>query len=191
MLHSQRLPSSLSARPREFLLSVLEETEVGLVVVNAEGAALYLNGSARSIFGAEASALPPWTAEHVRQIVALVHEVDGQVVERWPSSDVTLRVRARPHSPGSQLVVLEVTIAQAGSRQVAESLARSLRLSITDARLLTLLWRGMSNEEIAQTLEVRIGTVKSRLFRLYQRLGVKRRPAAVLRAAEVLGTPVS
>jgi ATP/maltotriose-dependent transcriptional regulator MalT len=29
------------------------------------------------------------------------------------------------------------------------------------------------------------------LFRLYQRLGVKRRPAAVLRAAEVLGTPVS
>jgi DNA-binding CsgD family transcriptional regulator len=191
MLHSQRLPLSLSARPREFLLSVLEETEVGLVVVNAEGAALYMNGSARSIFGTDASALPPWTAEHVRQIVELVHEVDGQVVERWPSSDVTLRVRARPHSPGSQLVVLEVTIAQAGSRQVAESLARSLRLSITDARLLTLLWRGMSNEEIAQTLEVRIGTVKSRLFRLYQRLGVKRRPAAVLRAAEVLGTPVS
>jgi DNA-binding CsgD family transcriptional regulator len=191
MLHSQRLPLSLSARPREFLLSVLEETEVGLVVVNAEGAALYMNGSARSIFGTDASALPPWTTEHVRQIVELVHEVDGQVVERWPSSDVTLRVRARPHSPGSQLVVLEVTIAQAGSRQVAESLARSLRLSITDARLLTLLWRGMSNEEIAQTLEVRIGTVKSRLFRLYQRLGVKRRPAAVLRAAEVLGTPVS
>jgi ATP/maltotriose-dependent transcriptional regulator MalT len=44
----------------------------------------------------------------------------------------------------------------------------------------------MSNEEIANQLGVRIGTVKSRLFRLYQKLGVRRRPAAVLRAAEVI-----
>jgi ATP/maltotriose-dependent transcriptional regulator MalT len=59
---------------------------------------------------------------------------------------------------------------------------------VSDAKLLALLWRGMSNDEIAQTLGVRVGTIKSRLFRLYQRLGVKRRPAAVLRAAEVLAS---
>lgn len=84
---------------------------------------------------------------------------------------------------------LEFTVAHAaGSRQTTELLARSLQLSLSDARLLSLLWRGMSNEEIAQTLNVRVGTVKSRLFRLYQKLGVKRRPAAVLRAAEVLAS---
>ena len=44
----------------------------------------------------------------------------------------------------------------------------------------------LSKAEIAANLGVRTGTIKSRLFRLYQRLGVKKRPAAVLRAQEVL-----
>ena len=51
-----------------------------------------------------------------------------------------------------------------------------------------MLWQGLSNEEIAGQLSVRTGTIKSRLFRLYQRLGVKKRPAAVLRAQEVLAS---
>ena len=69
---------------------------------------------------------------------------------------------------------------------LAEPLSTALRLSMPDARLLAFLWRGMSNEDIARTLNVRLGTVKSRLFRLYQKLGVKKRSMAVLRAAEVL-----
>ena len=187
MLHSRRLPSSISTNAREFLFSILEDTEIALVVVNAEAEALYMNSSARSIFQSDAGFLPAWTDDHVKLIIEKVHSADNQIVERWSTSDVTLRVRARPHSPGTALVVLEVSVLHAGTRQVAENLSRSLRLSISDARLLGLLWRGMSNEEIANTLNVRVGTVKSRLFRLYQRLGVKRRPAAVLRAAEVLG----
>ena len=189
MLHTRRLPTAISGNARDFLFSVLEDAEVALVVVNAEAESLYMNASARSIFQSDAGYLPAWTDSHVKEIIERVHASEGQAVERWSSADVTLRVRARPHSQGSALVVLEVTVAHAaGTRQVAENLARSLRLSISDARLLGLLWRGQSNEEIAQTLNVRVGTVKSRLFRLYQRLGVKRRPAAVLRAAEVLGT---
>ena len=188
MLHSRRLPASITTNAREFLFSILEETEIGLAVVNAEAEALYMNSSGRSIFQSDAGYLPAWTDEHVRSIIEKVRATGNQVVERWSNSDLTLRVRARPHSPDTSLVVLEVSVVHAGTRQVAENLARSLRLSISDARLLGLLWRGMSNEEIAQTLNVRVGTVKSRLFRLYQRLGVKRRPAAVLRAAEVLGT---
>ncbi len=189
MLHTRRLPNAISGSSRDFLFSVLENAEVALVVVNAEAESLYMNASARSLFQSDAGFMPTWTDSHLKEIIERVHSSEGQAVERWSSSEVTLRVRARPHSPGSALVVLEVTVAHAaGSRQVAESLARSLQLSISDARLLGLLWRGMSNEEIATALNVRVGTVKSRLFRLYQRLGVKRRPAAVLRAAEVLGT---
>jgi LuxR family maltose regulon positive regulatory protein len=112
----------------------------------------------------------------------------SQVLEKWVHDELVLRVRARPLDRVSGLIVLEITVAHAGAgRQIAELLSRSLHLTLTDSRLLALLWRGMSNEEIAQTLTVRVGTVKSRLFRLYQKLGVKRRAAAVLRAAEVLG----
>ncbi len=127
-----------------------------------------------------------------------------QVVERWSHDDVVMRVRARPlaysrthtatRSSWSQaqplsnpLTVLEVSITHAKNpHQITEMLSRSLELNYGDARLLSLLWRGMSNDEIATTLNVRVGTVKSRLFRLYQKLGVRRRPAAVLRAAEIL-----
>lgn len=86
------------------------------------------------------------------------------------------------------LIELHVSGATTGGREVAEQLSRSLGLTITDARLLAMLWQGLSNDEIATQLAVRTGTIKSRLFRLYQRLGVKKRPAAVLRAAEVLAT---
>lgn len=185
MLHVRHLPTS--ANSRDFLFSVVEDAEVGVVVIDERGQAIYMNSSARSVFQSEAGIMPAWTDPLVSEITDRVHNGADQAVERWTSSDVTLRVRARPVGAASSLVVLEVTVVQAGKRQVAESLARSLRLSITDARLLGLLWRGMSNDEIAETLGVRVGTVKSRLFRLYQRLGVKRRPAAVLRAAEVLG----
>jgi len=115
-------------------------------------------------------------------------ERHGQAVERLVHGDLTGRIRARGLArPGTMLI--ELAIAQgSGSRQIAEQLARGLGLQITDARLLALLWRGLSNDEIAQELTVRTGTIKSRLFRLYQKLGVKKRPAAVLRAQEVLAT---
>ncbi len=110
-----------------------------------------------------------------------------QAVERWAYGELVLRIRARPLDRFSGMTVLEITVAKAASgREIAEQLSHSLQLTISDAKLLALVWQGMSNDEIAQTLNVRVGTVKSRLFRLYQKLGVKRRPAAVLRAAEVL-----
>ncbi len=43
--------------------------------------------------------------------------------------------------------------------QVVDHLARGLGLMVTDARLLALPWRGLSNEEIAETLGVRTGTI--------------------------------
>jgi len=175
------------AATMDLLLSVLESAEVGVVVADASARAMYMNASARSMLDSPLGVMPPWLTIVLPNLRANV-ERHGQAVERLVHGDLTVRIRARGLArPGTMLI--ELAIAQgSGSRQIAEQLARGLGLQITDARLLALLWRGLSNDEIAQELTVRTGTIKSRLFRLYQKLGVKKRPAAVLRAQEVLAT---
>jgi DNA-binding NarL/FixJ family response regulator len=176
-------------KPSDIALDVLDASEVGVAVVDTEGQAIYMNDSAKSLLASSGDVLPDWANERLQPMLEVIATTGAQAVERWPSPDFILRVRARPLKSGVGLRTLEITVAHAaGGRQITEQLARALQLSLSDARLLSLLWRGMSNEEIAQTLCIRNGTVKSRLFRLYQKLGVKRRPAAVLRAAEVLAS---
>jgi DNA-binding NarL/FixJ family response regulator len=180
------VPHAHVDNPTDLLFSVLESAEVGVVVIDPSTRPLYMNASARQLLDSPLGLMPEWLAmalEPLRDQLAR----SSQVVDRVSHGDVTLRVRLRALArPGVALVELSVAQA-AGQRQIAEQLSRSLALTISDARLLALLWRGLSNEEIAQNLAVRTGTIKSRLFRLYQKLGVKKRPAAVLRAAEVLG----
>lgn len=166
------------------MFSVLEHAEIGVVVVDAAGATIYMNASARSVFETD-GALPMWTATFLDPMLRNLRHAT-HAIERWTHDDLILRIRARPLEPASDLIALEITLVQAGGRRVADQLCRGLRLSFTDAKLLTLVWRGLSNDDIAVELGIRVGTVKSRLFRLYQKLGVKRRAAAVLRAAEVL-----
>lgn len=169
----------------DLLMSVLESAELALVVADATGRAMYMNASARSFLDSPLGVMPGWLAEALPRLRAQV-ERHGQVVDRVAHGELTVRLRARP-LPRPGTLLLELAVAPgSGQRQVAEQLARGLGLPITDARLLSLLWKGLSNEEIAESLGVRTGTIKSRLFRLYQRLGVKKRPAAVLRAQEVL-----
>ncbi len=185
MLHASHLSNAPSEQTL-LLASVLENTEVGVVVVDGSERAVYMNSSARNLLHAPDGAMPEWVAPHLDPMLEALSRAE-QTVERWVRDEMVLRVRARPLSRHSGLTVLEITVCQvAGGRHVADQLARGLQIPISDAKLLALLWRGMSNDEIAQTLGVRVGTIKSRLFRLYQRLGVKRRPAAVLRAAEIL-----
>jgi ATP/maltotriose-dependent transcriptional regulator MalT len=168
-------------------MSVLENTEVGLAVVDTSGQTVYINSSARRLLECDARSIPDWAIENLKPMLERMQSTGEQVVERWSHADATYRVRSRALNEWSGHIVLEITVAHAAQgQQVGDLLSRSLKLSRSDARLLELLWRGMSNEEIANQLGVRIGTVKSRLFRLYQKLGVRRRPAAVLRAAEVI-----
>lgn len=169
----------------DLLLAALESADLALVVTDPAGRALYMNAAARVLVGSPIGVMPPWLGA---ALPGLRHQLarHAQATERVTIDDLALRVRARGlPRPGAML--LELTVASgSASRQVAEQLARGLGLAITDAKLLALLWRGLSNEEIAGALGVRTGTIKSRLFRLYHRLGVKKRPAAVLRAQEVL-----
>lgn len=196
MTLANQLSNSSYSSSNELLFSILEDTELGVVVIENNGRVVYMNASARHILEAPHGFLPDWVASELGGIVERLGR-SAQVVERWNQNDMVIRVRARPlkhmaltserERRFGPLTVLELSISHAKStHQISETLARSLELSYADARLLGLLWRGMSNDEIAETLNVRVGTVKSRLFRLYQKLGVRRRPAAVLRAAEVL-----
>jgi DNA-binding CsgD family transcriptional regulator len=187
MVHAfSPVPHAYADNPTDLLFSVLESAEVGVVVIDATDRPLYMNASARQLLDAPLGLVPEWLGQALAPLREQL-ERSAQVVDKVSHGDVTLRVRMRALArPG--VALCELSVAQAaGQRQIAEQLSRSLALTISDARLLALLWRGLSNEEIAQSLAVRTGTIKSRLFRLYQKLGVKKRPAAVLRAAEVLG----
>src|SRR4030095_11248642 len=171
--------------PGDLLVSVLENAEVGLAVVDPSNQAVYMNASARAVLESPLGEIPEWL---VPDLAATRGHLDRaqQLVERVVHGDVTLRVHLRELAQAGHVLV-ELQVTQVGGGSLEEQLTRSIGLSAGEAKLLSLLWRGLSNEEIAQLLSVRTGTVKSRLFRLYQKLGVKKRPAAVLRAAEVLG----
>ena len=178
----------LGPPPSDLLSSVLEHAEAGVVVIDPSGQTVYMNSSARALTESPLGVVPDWIASQIPALMAALGRAQ-QVVERWVHGDLVLRVRARPLDHFDGLAVMELTVVQSGGQQqLAEQLARALQLTISDARLLALLWRGLSNEEVAQQLSAPVGTIKSRLFRLYAKLGVKRRSAAVLRAAEVLST---
>jgi len=142
---------------KELFLSVLDNTEVGVAVVDLDGRAQYLNASARRLLDS-VDEMPTWATPQLLQMLERIRSTQSQAVEKWVHGDMVLRVRARPLDDGNPLAVLEITVAHSGAGQsVAEHLARGLELSMTDSRLLTLLWRGLSNEEIAQTLGIRVG----------------------------------
>jgi DNA-directed RNA polymerase specialized sigma24 family protein len=179
------LKYSSEHRP-DILFAALEGSDMGLAIVEGEHHLLYVNAKARRLLGCETpgAQTPDWVAEALVPLLSRIWETGGHAVERWVHRDLALRVHARPIDRARGLVALEITVSHEG--QLSQPLASLLGLSIPEARLLAFVWRGMSNEEIANTLGVRLGTVKSRLFRLYQKLGVKNRATAVLRAAEVL-----
>jgi DNA-binding CsgD family transcriptional regulator len=60
-------------------------------------------------------------------------------------------------------------------------------LTSVDGRLLACLALGMTNHQIAQTIQVTSGSVRYRLSRLYRKLGVSTRTEAVDRALQLQG----
>ena len=62
---------------------------------------------------------------------------------------------------------------------------QTLRISERELQVLELLAAGRSNKEIANRLEVSPNTVKTHVAKLYDKLEVRRRTEAILRAREL------
>lgn len=75
----------------------------------------------------------------------------------------------------------------ASSMVTAEPLSRGTKPTTKEAELLALLEMGLSNQEIADRIQVSITTVKWHLRNLYKKLGVSSRNAALARARGLTG----
>jgi len=56
------------------------------------------------------------------------------------------------------------------------------RLTHAEAKVLALVESGLSNQEIAQSMSITVGTIKSHLHRAYEKLDARNRLDAVAKA---------
>src|SRR5262245_34404888 len=146
-------------RRGDLLTAVLEDAEVGVAILSGDRQVVYLNGSARKLLGCDPAtgSIPEWVTHNLTPLLERLWDTGGHAVERWIRADLALRVHARPLDRMRTLAALEITVAHATpTGTVSECLATALSLSMPDARLLAFVWRGMSNEDIARTLNVRL-----------------------------------
>src|SRR5687768_9254758 len=92
--------------------------------------------------------------------------------------------RARHSSRGA------LTCPQCGALISPAALARGLdaaneRLSRAQLRVLALLNRGLTTREIAHELDIGVGTVRWHLNHIFERLGVRNRTQAIVKAREL------
>lgn len=173
--------------PPGLLASVLNAADLGIAIVDAQCGLHYANPVARRLLAID-EVLPEGVRYQLRPMLAEMCDSGQTVLERWILGPLALRARLRRIGESGAIFVLELSVTRiAGAGDVIEALARWLGLTRDESVLLTMLWRGYSNEEMARRLGVAIGTVKSRLYRLYQTLGVSNRIGAALVAADVLG----
>lgn len=170
-----------------FLASVLDAADLGVAVIDADCGLHYANPVARRLLAIE-KIIPEGVKYQLRPMLVELAGSDRATLERWILGPLALRARLRRVDGTGEIYVLELSVAHvAGAGDVIEALARWLGLTRDESVLLTMLWRGYGNEEMARHLNVAVGTVKSRLYRLYQTLGVSNRIGAALVAADVLG----
>jgi len=70
--------------------------------------------------------------------------------------------------------------------QVSErTMAQRDTLTAKEIELLRRLSRGLSNQEIARHMSITVGTAKGHLYRIFRKLNVRNRTAAVAKAREL------
>jgi DNA-binding NarL/FixJ family response regulator len=126
-----------------------------------------------------------------RATAALARAVHTGMIESFvsayrgcPELLVCLLQDRKQHAP------LESVLARAGDKQLVPDLASSdersvMSLSPREKEVLALMAQGLSNAEIGRTLFISPVTVKVHARHIYEKLGVRSRAAAVLRASQL------
>ncbi len=105
----------------------------------------------------------------------------GYLLKDTPKEQLTLTIRNAVE--GKPVLTPEITRKLLSSLQTARTMSEE-RLSEREIEVLTLVARGESNKNIARHLHISEATVKTHLVRIFGRLGVEDRTAAVVIALE-------
>lgn len=162
-------------------LQVIAASGGALVVCDAELRVLAASAAAATLAGIEAGGSLP---EEIARIVTEPGEGSGMV---RTSRGGAVAVRVRPLD-GMHPAVLALVVEEAAPPEptALHSLTSSLGLNVRERQLVALLRRGMSNREIASSLKLTEGTVKTYLYELFAKLRVESRMQLVARVDQLL-----
>ncbi|MBI5480150.1 MAG: PAS domain-containing protein [Deltaproteobacteria bacterium] len=182
--------TSMTRLSEDDLAALLETFPHGLLLCDTNATIVVANRAARDLLGLAAARsggvrLPLSAAGPAGSALAwAVAEAAGD--RRAPAWRTrvstrdrgTLRVLAQ--CTGPEHVALLVRRESAPETDVHRVLVTQLRLAGRCARLAGCVYRGWSNQEIADALQIPLGRVKWRLAQVFRQVGVRRRSALVL-----------
>ena len=169
--------------------TILEKASSAFVLIDANGDAAWMNQSAKSMLQ-HGDKLPPWIAPFLDPMRQDARQSGMHSTRHWSHQDMMIKASCWPVDQAEGITCLELTAQKSRSSDsnTAENLMRAFALTTDEANILGGFWKGLSNQELCTALNVPIGTIKSRAYRLYKKLGVKRRSCAVRIAHDFLSS---
>lgn len=174
---AQRSISELSEKAMA-IDSVLRLLPSPAIVVDEQGRLLTSNDAARALFGGPA--IPLHVVEAAARARDAGEERDCALVSHPVRAGASLRVvpadlGERHAGPG----VVFLVSPESGAGVDAGELTQRLRLTPMQARVVSLVARGLSNREVAEHLRLSTETVRKHLAAAYQKTGVPNRAGVV------------
>ncbi len=157
--------------------AILDAADVAAFAVDGAGSIVYQNALARRMSAALQARCVALTVDARDATGRCALSVDGDGA-RWRGWVWPL----------SSEIIVGVAQRSAPARSVTEAVAAALGIGIADARLAMRVARGLSNQRIAEAVGVPVGTLNTRLWRLYRRLGVGNRADLAARVGHVVAT---
>ena len=133
------------------------------------------------------SGLQPSLSDHLDFAITNKGRFDHEQLKQQVSHSDFVTHTARGRALSLRVFVDELLQkhAQEDNRYVAKASALIEPLTDREQQILSLIVAGKTNREIADTLTVAIGTVKTHAHNLYSKLGVKNRTQATRRAYDL------